>query len=277
MHSFSLRRLGWATLIALGFVLALGLPGSAQQGDDQETIQQGAKLYAENCAVCHGPDGKGRVGATLAKDWPSIRPDLQIETIIRNGIPGSPMPAWSQANGGPLTDAEIDALVSYILTWQTGGPPTIFPTPTAVAHPPLTPPPGVTGDPNQGAVIFDQNCAVCHGVNGQGRIGAELAKDWPSIRPDLQIESTIARGIPGSAMPAWSQEHGGPLTIEQIDHVVSYILTWETQGGAPAGVEEPQPIQPAASSPLTWGIVILVFLVLIGVIVYFSSKSSQKS
>lgn len=277
MHSFSLHRLGWASLAALGLLLVLSLPGFAQQGEDQETIELGAKLFAENCAVCHGPDGQGRVGATLDKNWPSVRPDLQIETTIRNGIPGSPMPAWSQAKGGPLSDDEINALVTYILTWETGGPPLVFPTPTAGTHPVLTPPPGVSGDPNQGAVLFDQNCAVCHGVNGEGRIGARLAKDWPSIRPDLEIEATIQRGIPGSAMPAWSQENGGPLTKEQIDHVVSYILTWETAAGAPGGVEEPQPAQPAASSPLIWGIVILVFLGLIGVIVYFSSKSSQQS
>jgi len=277
MQLVSLRRLGWATLAVLASMLVLALPGFGQEGDDKETLELGAKLYAENCAVCHGPNGQGRIGATLAKDWPSIRPDLQVAETIRTGIPGSPMPAWSQENGGPLAADEITALVAYILSWQTGGPPVIYPTPTGAPLSPLTPPPGVSGDPNQGAVIFDQNCVVCHGKNGEGRVGATLSKDWPSIRPDLQVKASIVRGIPGSAMPAWSQENGGPLTGEQVDHVVSYILTWETAAGAPGVVEEPQPAQPAGSTPLTWVVVVLVFLLLIGVIVYFSGRGRQQS
>ena len=62
------------------FVLALSLvliqPGRAQEGDDNGTLEQGAQLYLENCAICHGFDGHGRIGATLAKDWSSIQPNL---------------------------------------------------------------------------------------------------------------------------------------------------------------------------------------------------------
>jgi mono/diheme cytochrome c family protein len=277
MQFFSLRSLGWASLAALVFAFVLVFPGSALQGDDPQANEQGAQIYAENCAVCHGPNGEGRIGATLAKDWPSIRPDLRVEETIRTGIPGSPMPAWSQANGGPLTDAEIDALVTFILSWQTGGPPIIVATPTSEPRPPLTPPPGVSGDPNQGAVLFDQNCVVCHGENGQGRVGATLAKDWPSIRPDLQIKATIERGVPGSPMPAWSQANGGPLTEAQINHIVSYILTWETPAGAVEAVETPAAPPAVSSSPVVWGAVIVIFLLLIAVIVYFSGRSRQQA
>jgi mono/diheme cytochrome c family protein len=79
-------------------------------------------LYAENCAVCHGENLQGRVGATLAKDWPSIRPDLGIRRTIAAGIQGTVMPAWSQASGGPLDEAEIDDLVAFILSTE-GSPP----------------------------------------------------------------------------------------------------------------------------------------------------------
>jgi mono/diheme cytochrome c family protein len=79
--------------------------------------------------MCHGLNGEGRIGATLAKDWPSIRPDLAIKATIERGIQGSPMPAWGQANGGPLSDEEINNLVAYILTWSTpSNPPTLVPT-----------------------------------------------------------------------------------------------------------------------------------------------------
>ena len=53
-----------------------------------------------------GKEGKGRIGATLAKNWPSIRPDMTVGTIVKNGVSGTAMLAWSQNNGGPLSDEE---------------------------------------------------------------------------------------------------------------------------------------------------------------------------
>ncbi len=213
--------------LSLAFILALVVANLSAQAQSDEQYELGARLYAENCAVCHGPNGEGRVGATLAKDWPSIRPDLTVRAIITDGVPNTAMPAWGQANGGPLSEAEIDALMVFILSWQTGGAPNITPGPTNTPLPPITPPPNVEGDPNRGAELYGQNCEVCHGAQGEGRIGATLSKDWPSVRPDLTIRSTIASGVPNSNMPAWSQANGGPLSETDIDDLTSYILTWE--------------------------------------------------
>jgi mono/diheme cytochrome c family protein len=253
-------------LAALGLSLVSIAPGSAQE-DNQKQIEEGARLFAENCAVCHGPDGKGRIGATLAKDWPSIRPDLRIKETIQRGVSGSPMPSWGEEYGGPLSDEQVDALVAYILSWETGGPRSVFPTLTPVPREALTPPPNVSGNPNNGAVLYDQNCAVCHGPDGKGRIGATLAKDWPSIRPDLEIKTTISRGVAGSPMPAWSQDNGGPLTERQIDDLVSFVLTWSTPDN-PATITPTAPAVPAPGAGLstqqTWVIIFLVAVVLVG-------------
>ncbi len=218
----------WIPLILISTLMLWTGPSVALNPPQEDEIEQGARLYAENCAVCHGPEGKGRIGATLAKDWPSIRPDLRVKSVIENGVPGTRMPAWSQQNGGPLSEQEIDALVAFILSWQTGGFIQFYPPPTAIPRPPLTPIPDVQGDPNRGAVLYDQNCALCHGPNGEGRVGATLAKNFPSIRPDLRIRSTIERGIEGSVMPAWAQEFGGPLTQSEINDLVAFLLTWST-------------------------------------------------
>ncbi|HEY63383.1 MAG TPA: c-type cytochrome [Caldilineae bacterium] len=229
------HRIGLA-LLAILTILSLRSILSWAQEPTQEELELGARLYAENCAVCHGPDGKGRVGVTLAKDWPSIRPGLRVREAIENGIPGSPMPAWSQKKGGPLTDEEIDALVRYILSWETGGIPPLAPTPTFTPRPPITPIPEVAGDPNRGAILYAENCAVCHGPSGEGRVGATLARAWPSIRPDLRVKTVIEEGVPGSPMPAWSRENGGPLTEQDIDDIVAFILSWQplTPSEAPA-------------------------------------------
>lgn len=233
---------------------------AAAQAADPEQLELGAQLYNANCAICHGQDGQGRIGATLAQDWPSIQPELTIKSTIANGILGSAMPAWSQANGGPLTDEEIDAIATYILSWQTSGVPNITPAPTATLLPPITPVPGVEGDPNAGAVLFAENCAACHGDRGQGRIGATLAQDWPGIRPDLAVKGTIAAGIRGSAMPAWSQENGGPLGDSDINNLVAFIMTLPVLPGQ----AQPTSTPAVASSTFLagWGGV-LVFVVLI--------------
>ncbi len=33
---------------------------------------------------------------------------------------------------------------------------------------------GGTGDPKRGGELYVENCAMCHGIDGQGRIGASL-------------------------------------------------------------------------------------------------------
>ncbi|GAB4564146.1 MAG: hypothetical protein Kow0047_13650 [Anaerolineae bacterium] len=254
-----------AIAFALATLLATTVTAWAQDAPPQQ-IELGARLYAENCVVCHGERGEGRVGATLAKNWPSIRPDLRIRETIADGVPGSPMPAWSQAKGGPLTDEEIDALVAYILSWESGQPftPPAIPTPTP--RPPVTPVPNVEGDPNRGALLYDQNCAVCHGRNGEGRIGATLAKAWPALRPDLAIRNTIAHGVPGSPMPAWSQANGGPLSEQDIDDIVAFVLTWAEAAEA---TEAPQQVLSTRGAALPIIGALLLSIVVIGLVIWY--------
>lgn len=247
----------------------------AQTPPPDEQIAQGAQLFAENCAVCHGANGEGRVGATLSKNWPSIRPDLTVRNIIINGIEGSPMPAWSVANGGPLSDEQIEALVAYILSWQTGGypknPPVVMPS----VRPVGSPPPNVEGDPQNGATLYAQNCVVCHGSNGEGRIGATLAKNWPSIRPDLTIQATIRNGISGSPMPAWSVDNGGPLTNEQIADLTAYILSW--QETAAVATIEPTPTLTPSSTLATGWIFLIILLIALGLYAVLNTQRIQRS
>src|SRR5687768_11842938 len=74
-----------------------------------------------------------------------------------------------------------------------------------------------------GAKLFGNNCAICHGLNGEGFVGPPL--NTPTMRPNDpqelrrkqdQVYYTIACGRVGTFMPAWAQDQGGPLNTDQI-------------------------------------------------------------
>ncbi len=80
-----------------------------------------AALFQQDCARCHGADGKG-TRSEHAPDFTSesVQRSLSPKDItdaIRNGKDNGRMPAWS----GKLTDAEIDGLASYIRTFSNAG------------------------------------------------------------------------------------------------------------------------------------------------------------
>jgi mono/diheme cytochrome c family protein len=95
----------------------------------------------------------------------------------------------------------------------------------------------------RGQELFVANCSLCHGQNAEGGGAASTydpADSWPA--PDLTtiekryegtppatdireyIEQTIHRGRPGTPMPAWGADYGGPLNDQQIEDIADWIL-----------------------------------------------------
>lgn len=80
----------------------------------------------------------------------------------------------------------------------------------------------------QGEEIWSISCASCHGLAGEGGIGPALnSEQFMQSASDEQIQLLIAVGVPGSQMSAYSQDHGGPLTSEQIKALQIFIRGWE--------------------------------------------------
>ena len=83
----------------------------------------------------------------------------------------------------------------------------------------------------------------------------------------------IEIGVEGSVMPPWSQAHGGPLSDEDINDIVAYVLTWSGAATAPE-TDEPS-IGPLTGWPV-WVIFIGAFILIIIAIMYYSRQRSSE-
>jgi cytochrome c oxidase cbb3-type subunit III len=96
-------------------------------------------------------------------------------------------------------------------------------------------------------LLYSENCAGCHGRDGNGGLAIALGDPvYLAIANDAVIRAVAAKGVPGTAMPAFAQSSGGSLTDQQIDAIVSGIRTRWAKPNILAG-ETPPPY--AADGP----------------------------
>jgi mono/diheme cytochrome c family protein len=99
---------------------------------------------------------------------------------------------------------------------------------------------------SRGIETYTTNCMGCHGIDGTGAVvpGTNPPLVAPALnRPDLRpdpgdkeafdqtyelVNTTIHRGRPGTPMPAWGRQDGGPLLDEQIHELTLLILKGDT-------------------------------------------------
>jgi putative heme-binding domain-containing protein len=126
-------------------------------GQDTDPIDSGKALYRSNCAFCHGLTGGGGRGPALAQgNFVHGSSAAEIRRVIREGIPGTNMPAFR------MEPDELDHLVAFIQAFSGAG----------VKRPP------VAGDAARGHEVYAHSgCAGCHQVAGQGSIyGPDLSR-----------------------------------------------------------------------------------------------------
>jgi cytochrome c oxidase cbb3-type subunit 3 len=174
-------------------------------------VAAGGELYTDNCTNCHGESGQGQSGPALnSRELLKTTRDEVLTSIIRAGVPGSNMPAWGQAFGGPFTDEQVVQLVAFVRAWE--------PTAPEIVAEEKTP------DPVRGATLFASSCFTCHGENGQGTDVAPAINDPERLKQfdDAWYRATIANGRPAKGMPTW----GTVLSPDQISDLVALITAW---------------------------------------------------
>jgi cytochrome c oxidase cbb3-type subunit 3 len=92
--------------------------------------------------------------------------------------------------------------------------------------------------------LYEQFCAVCHGVEGRSIEGMTSTPHLSSqglltVVDDTFLTESIRRGRPGAngrnrsgtKMSVFAADLGGPLSGEQIASIVAYIRRWQTEPG----------------------------------------------
>ena len=211
------------TIVALlACAACAGSPGAPRAGSvvlPPNQVLEFNLLFTENCAGCHGPDGKGGAAIALANPvFLAIADDAVIRAAAANGVPNTPMPAFAQNTGGMLTDQQIDALARGIRSWAK---------PDALRD--TTPPPYTAqtpGDSQRGADVYRTYCSSCHGVEGRGGSKGSSIVDgsYLALVSDQQLRTIVIAGRPELGAPDWRADvEGQPMSAQEISDVVAWL------------------------------------------------------
>ena len=208
-------------------------------------IEVGADLFGQYCFSCHGAKGEGVPQVAPAinrKDLLDGRREKQVgwsgsvqgflQDTISAGRPiqsrpdlyAAHMPTWSQEYGGPLRPDQIDALVAFVMNWQSTAPEVNAWPPPGTPQPTMTPGPSPTPAPQQAGVnptclnipsqyagvkspyqfndaaviaagkqTYNDKCSACHGAQGQGDGPAAAALN---PKPANFADKAFMQGLP---------------------------------------------------------------------------------
>jgi len=228
----------FAPLAAI-FLAGCGAPhGQPRSGSEvlapNEVLEFGP-LFSENCAACHGPEGRGGAAIALANlVYLAIADDASIRKVIAQGVPGTAMPAFAQSAGGMLTDAQIDVIAKEIRSrWSRPG---IL---DAASAPSYTP--KLTRDAQRGEAAYKTFCESCHGPVGRGGRKASAISDdsFLALVSDQSLRTIVIAGRPELGAPDWRGNlPGRPMSDQEITDVVAWL----------ASRRVPNPGQPYSSS-----------------------------
>jgi len=216
--------LALASMGALMLASCDSLPGRPTLADlplRPSDVTQFTTLYGENCAGCHGADGK--FGAAISLNNPlylAIIDDASMRRVIAGGVPGTSMPPFAQSAGGDLTNRQIDLLIAGIRKSWAGAPG------AGAGAPPYST--SIAGDSNRGAQAYAANCQSCHGAGGQGgsNAGSIVDPSYLSLVSNQYLRTIVIAGRPDLGHPDWQHDASGqPLTTEQVSDLVAWLAS----------------------------------------------------
>jgi cytochrome c oxidase cbb3-type subunit III len=237
-----------------------GRPDPADRPVPANEVLEFSVLYGQNCAGCHGANGK--LGPAPPLNDPLFRaivPEEELHSIITQGREKVLMPAFAEEYGGPLTAAQIQVLVNeikgirYKVAEKGDGGKAVFRDANGMEPKwgsPGQPPKGVpsylaravgqdgpVASKEKAATVFARACAVCHGEHGWGiREGDETVRAihdpvFLALISDQALRRHVIAGRPDLGMPNFAEArpadpHFKPLTDQDITDLVELLASW---------------------------------------------------
>ena len=197
----------------------------------------GALLYHQKCAACHGEEGGGGVGVPLnLPDFLAVASDDYFRITIRNGRPGRVMPAFPR-----LTDSEVNAIIAYLRSLSDEAAPSY-----AKEY--------LQGNAARGKTLYSSHCVTCHGEGGRGGAGTGVTFSRPrgaavmapslnnagflAAASDAMLKATLLRGRHGTPMPSIKSLG---LSDTDADDLIAYLRSLN-DGRAPTTALDNEPM-----------------------------------
>jgi len=211
-----------------------GQPSKGSEVLAPNEILEFGTLYAEDCAGCHGAEGRGGAAIALANPvYLAIADDAAIRRVIANGVRGTAMPAFAESAGGMLTDAQIDVITKGIRSrWSRRGILDAANPPSYAAK--------STGDAMRGEAAYKTYCQSCHGPGGRGGVkGSSVTDDsLLGLVSDQGLRTIVITGRPELGAPDWrGNVPDKPMSDQEVTDVVAWLASRRVQNpGQPYSV-----------------------------------------
>ena len=208
----------------------------AWQTSQGTSLEIGRQLYTANCASCHGTFGEGGpnparpddvIAPISSAEYLDTRDNVTLFNIIAQGQPNFGMSPFSSEFGGPLSDEQINAIISYMRTWESN-PPVELPPEAALPE-----------DVNlSGEQIYNTICTQCHVLNDPTSVGPSLNNPtFQEEMSDQELQQIIEEGHPSTPMIAF----GNLLTDQQILEIIEVIRGLEPADAQPTAAPSGPP------------------------------------
>jgi ubiquinol-cytochrome c reductase cytochrome c subunit len=216
----------------------------------EATVDEGAKLFAANCASCHG------LGAVGTDEGPSLFGVGAASVDFQVGTGRMPMAVTGpQAEQKPVqfTDKQVKAMAMYVASLAPG--------PAIPDDRYLT----GEGDVANGAQLFRINCAMCHNVAGAGGALTEgkFAPELNNVEPVHIYEAML---VGPQNMPAFNDIY---LTPEDKADVIAYLVYLD-ENPSPGGVDL------GSLGPVSEGLFVWIFALgaIVAITIWLTAKSN---
>ncbi len=219
---------GWAHLQdrELGDLLSLlrswskSMPPSGQMELPEADLKQGALKYHYLCSRCHGESGEGETGPSIInRDFLEVAGNGYLYRTIATGRPHTAMFGWSSDvyNQEQLKKEDISNIIAFMRTSAEA--------PFTYVYPGTNP-----GNRENGALLFKQHCATCHGGNGEGtRAPALNNQELLNAASNGYLLATITIGREGTPMPSWGYNRGDHPVLSGSDRqdLVAFLRSFQ--------------------------------------------------